>query len=291
MTEVRCVFDCKCALGEGPVWDVAEQALYFVDILGKVLNRFDPSNGARESWSMPEHISCFGLRQGGGAIVALRTGVHFFDFASGALEAVADPEANDARTRFSDGKVDRRGRFWAGTMPYEQFDPICNLYRFATDGSWEKVQDGLVIANGIGWSPDERTMYHTDTLARHIYAYDFDAATGAVANRRVLVEVPEAHGLPDGLTVDAEGFIWSAKFNGGRVIRYTPDGRLDRVLEMPVQRPTSCMFGGPNLDTLYVTSGGWAASPSGDFTPTGADGGLFAAEVGVTGLPETRFAG
>jgi len=289
--DVKCVLDSGCALGEGPVWDVMEQALYFTNILGKTLNRFDPLTGEHISWAMPEHISCFGLRAKGGAIVALRTGIHLFDFESGSLEAIADPEANDSRTRFSDGKVDRKGRFWAGTMPYEQFDPICSLYRFDVDGTWEKIQGELIIANGIGWSPDNQTMYHTDTLASKIFSYDFDIESGSVANRRVLVDVPESDGFPDGLTVDAEGFIWSAKFNGGQVIRYDPEGARERVLRMPVQRPTSCVFGGPNLNILYVTTGGWEASPQGKFSASATDGGVFAAEVGVKGIPEPRFAG
>ena len=134
-------------------------------------------------------------------------------------------------------------------------------------------------------------MYHTDTLASKIFSYDFDIESGSVANRRVLVDVPESDGFPDGLTVDAEGFIWSAKFNGGQVIRYDPEGARERVLRMPVQRPTSCVFGGPNLNILYVTTGGWEASPQGKFSASATDGGVFAAEVGVKGIPEPRFAG
>ncbi|MBM3517473.1 MAG: SMP-30/gluconolactonase/LRE family protein [Alphaproteobacteria bacterium] len=291
MDAVRCVLDAGCTLGEGPVWDGREQALYFTDILGKTLNRFDPASSEHKVWALPEHISCFGLRAAGGAVVALRTGIHFFDLEAGALTPWVDPEEADPRTRFSDGKVDRQGRFWAGTMPYTDFSPICSLYRFDPDRSWRKMQDGLIIANGIGWSPDGRTMYHTDSLVWRIYAYDFEAVSGTISNRRVFVEVPKEHGVPDGLTVDAESCVWSAQFDGWRVVRYTPEGAIERTVMMPVQRPTSCMFGGPDLDVLYVTSGGRGASERGEFRQSPHDGGLFAFSPGVRGLPETRFAG
>ena len=292
MSEVRCVLDAHATLAEGPVWDVEEQALYWVDILNCKFNRLDPTSGENRTWIMPEHISSYGLRAGGGAIVALRTGIHFFDFETEALEPIADPEADNPGTRFSDGKVDRRGRFWAGTIPYEQFEPICNLYRFDPGGHWQKMQDNVIVSNGLGWSPDNRTMYYTDTFAYQLYAYDFDAESGSISNRRVFAEIPGDIGFPDGMTVDSEGYIWSAIFDGGRINRYAPDGRLDRVLELPVMAPTSCMFGGPDLGTLYITSSGKEVSPKGeDFKVSPHDGGIFAAEVGIKGLPETRFAG
>ena len=154
------------------------------------------------------------------------------------------------------------------------------------------MQDNVIVSNGLGWSPDNRTMYYTDTFAYELYAYDYDAESGIISNRRVFAEIPRDIGFPDGMTVDSEGYVWSAIFDGGRINRYAPDGRLDRVLELPVMAPTSCMFGGPDLATLFITSSGKEVSPKGeDFKVSPHDGGVLACEVGVKGLPETRFAG
>jgi sugar lactone lactonase YvrE len=149
---------------------------------------------------------------------------------------------------------------------------------------------GFQLSNGMGWSPDDRTMYFIDSAPREIYAYDFDAASGGIANRRVLVRIAEEHGLPDGMTVDAEGFLWVAQWNGGRVVRYDPDGKVERVVAMPVRRPTSCTFGGPDLSTLYITSGTMRMTAE-ELALEPRAGHLFALETDVRGLPEPHFAG
>jgi sugar lactone lactonase YvrE len=276
-------------LGEGPVWCPREQALYWVDSLAPALHRFEPATGATARWEMPATIGSAVLRAQGGALVALATGFAFVDLKSGALTALGDPEAGSPETRFNDGKCDRQGRFWAGTMDLDQRAPEGALYRLDADGEWHRQEMGITVSNGIGWSPDDRTMYHVDSPTRRIFAHDFDAGEGALSNRRVFAELPERAGYPDGLCVDAEGFVWCAIYLGGRVERYDPEGRLERTVELPVKRVTSCAFGGAELDVLYITT---ASARGADRAPDGAPAGhLFALESGVRGLPEPRFAG
>ncbi|NNG04582.1 MAG: SMP-30/gluconolactonase/LRE family protein [Inquilinus sp.] len=287
---VRCVQAANAILGEGPVWCPREGVLYWLDIKRPAVYRFDPGRGQTGCWPMPSDIGCMALREAGGMVVALRSGFALLDFDTGELTPLADPEADRPDNRFNDGKVDRRGRFWAGTLNDAESDPLGSLYRLDADGSVPLMQEGAVVSNGIGWSPDDRTMYFTDSAIRTIWAYDFDAVSGAIANRRVFAEVPEGTGYPDGLTVDADGHVWSAVWDGWRVVRYDPSGRIDREVAMPVQRPTSCMLGGDDLKTLFVTSASIhldaVALSKGPLA-----GGLFALDVDTAGLPESRFAG
>ena len=286
--EVSCVLEARARLGEGPLWCPREQALYWIDSLAPAIHRFAPEDGATRSWEMPAMIGSMVLREGGGAVVALETGFAFVDLDSAAVEALCDPEAQEPRTRFNDGKCDRLGRFWAGTMDRAMEAPVGALYCLDPNLRWRRMADGVTVSNGLGWSPDGRTMYHTDTALRRIHAYDFEPASGEISRRRVFAEVPERAGYPDGLTVDAEGFVWSAIWLGGRIERYAPDGRLERTVEMPVKRPTSCIFGGPDLDLLFITSASERGRPEPEAAPAG---GLFVIEAGVKGLPEPRFAG
>jgi len=292
--EVRCVVRGPALLGEGPVWCPVEQCLWWVDIPGSTLHRYEPSSGWTGSWPMPQHAGSLALREAGGVLVALRSAVGLLDPATSALSLLDAPESDRPETRFNDGKCDRQGRFWVGTMRTEG-EPAARqaegaLYRLDPDFRWHRVLDDITVPNGLAWSPDGETMYFADSPRRTIWAFPFDPATGALGPRRVFATVPEAAGFPDGATVDAAGYLWSAHFDGWRLTRYAPDGRVDRVVPLPVQRPTSCAFGGPDLDVLYVTSasmrlGFWArrAQP--------AAGGLLALAPGVRGLPEPRFAG
>lgn len=288
--EVRCVQQANAILGEGPLWCPREGVLYWLDIKRPAIYRFDPEQGQTGHWPLPSDIGCMALREGGGMVVGLRTGLAFLNFETGAVTAVADPEADRPDNRFNDGKVDRRGRFWAGTLNDAESEPLGSLYRLDPGGEVTLMQGGAVVSNGIGWSPDDRVMYFTDSAVRTIWAYEFDAASGAAANRRVFAEVPDGSGFPDGLTVDADGFVWSAVWDGWRLVRYDPSGRIDREVAMPVQRPTSCMLGGGGLKTLFVTS----ASIHLDAVALARGplaGGLFALDVDTAGLPEPRFAG
>jgi sugar lactone lactonase YvrE len=290
--EIRLALDAKAALGEGPVWCPRENALYWVDILEPALKRFVPATGETRSWTMPQLIGSFALRESGGVVVALRRGIFFFDFATGAVRDVfgAPEEPND--TRFNDGKCDRAGRFWAGTMHFDGLprQPKGSLYRLDADLRCTRMETGIRTSNGLGWSLDNRLMYYTDTRVSRIDVFDFDPATGAIANRRPFAHVPTETGMPDGLTVDAEGCVWSAHWDGWRIVRYAPDGSVARVVKLPVQRPTSVNFGGPDLRTLYITSArdGLDAQALKDQPQAG---GIFALETEVAGLPEPRFAG
>ncbi len=286
---VECVVDAKNILGEVPVWDVAEQALYWVDIEGRLLQRLTPATGAVERWEMPERIACFALRERGGLIVGFASGIAFYDLDTGAIDWIARPEAG-AGTRFNEGKCDRRGRFWTGSMDDGLSRRSGALYRVDPDRSVTRILGGIGISNTLVWSLDDATFYFADTMDARIDRYDFDAASGTITNRRPFVDLAGSGMGPDGSTIDAEGCLWNAQWDGWRVARYSPEGELMQVVELPVQKPTSCMFGGPDLGTLYVTSAVWdlkgaalAAQP--------LAGGLFALDVGVKGLPETRFAG
>ena len=280
----------KCELGEGPVWDPVEAVLYFVDSLKPAIHRLDPATGALDSWDLPRPIGSLALRAGGGAIVALSDGLFGFDFATGALDPIAAPEAGEPRTRFNDGKTDRQGRFVVGSMDRATEAPLGALYRLDPDHTWQRLESGITASNGPCFSPDGRTFYFTDSPTRKIHAYDYDPATGAIANKRVFVDLAEHHAAGDGATVDADGGVWSALVTRGRIARFTAEGALDRVIEMPVRTVTSVQFGGPDLDRLFVTSLGceiWGRVP-----PEEAAGGLFVIDgLDVTGLPEPRFAG
>lgn len=284
MSELELVLDCKNQLGEGPTWDANAGVLYWVDIVDNCFYRLDPKTGQQQRYDVDTMVGTVVVRASGGFVLATKRGFEFFDGKKATL--IAAPEAGKPESRFNDGAVDRQGRFWAGTMGNKD----AALYRLDPDLSVHKMETGISIANGIGWSPDNKTMYYTDSDVRQIWAYDFDAATGAIANRRIFVQLPETDGVPDGLTVDAEGFVWSAVWDGWRVVRYDPDGKVEREIKMPVQRPTSCMFGGANMDELYFTSARIDLTDE-DLKSQPLAGGLFRLKPGVKGIAETAFGG
>jgi L-arabinonolactonase len=277
-------------LGEGPLWDVAEQALYWVDGEGRQILRCDPATQVIKSWSMPTTIGSMALRARGGAVVALKSGIHLFDFESGRLTPVADPEANDSRTRFNDGKVDPRGRFICGTIDLELTQPLGSLYRLDPDLTCTKLDSGFAISNGPCWSPDGARLYFSDSRRATIFCYEYDLDTGSISNRRVFADTRPLGGMPDGCTVSADGRLWSALIGTGKVACFNPDGSVNQLVDVPPRLVTSVMFGGPDLDVLYVTSiGGF---PAEGIEPGEADGWLWAIYgLGVRGRPEPRFAG
>ncbi len=287
MSEVEHVLAVQNRLGEGPRWNVDEQALYWVDIENDAFHRFDPATGAQERCVVGLPVSALGFRAAGGLILATRDGFAVWEPETQALRFLADPEAHRPESRFNDGAVDCRGRFWAGTM---SVDPTSSLYRLDPDGSVQQMETGLTISNGIGWSPDNRTMYLTDTPRQVIYAYDFDAATGAIANRRLFVATPDELGGPDGLAVDSEGGVWSARWGGWKVTRYDPGGAVEREIRLPVECPTSCTFGGAGLDELYITSA-WTGVDPAQLAAQPWAGDLFRVQVGIKGRPESKYAG
>jgi sugar lactone lactonase YvrE len=283
-------FSSQDILGEGPLWSPDEQALYWVDIQRPALQRWHPASGDYRYWQMPTEIGSFALREAGGSVVALRSGLHFFDFARGRLDPICDPESEQPFTRFNDGKVDRQGCFWAGTMD-EGFAEHrrAALYRLDPGGQCSRRRAGVGISNGLGWSPDNRVMYYTDSAEHAIYAFDFDPVAGQIAKERLFARTPAAY-VPDGLTVDAAGYVWSAKWDGWKVVRYSPDGRVDLEIPLPVQRPTSCTFGGPTMQQLYITSARDGLSPA-ELAGQPLAGSLFVVETGVRGLVEPKFVG
>ncbi len=275
-------------LGEGPVWDRAAAVLWWIDIEGKGLRRLDPSVGHVETWDLPEPAGSLTPTVTGPLLMAVRSGFATFDPTTGATQMIARPEADRTGNRFNDGKTDRQGRFWAGSMDASAEERSGALYRFDLDGSVTRHLDGLGIPNSLAWSPDGTTMYFAESLDRTIYAFDYDPATGTPSGQRVFATIP-GPGVPDGSTVDAAGYLWNAEYFGWRIVRYAPDGSIDRVIEMPTASPTCCAFGGDDLATLYITSSS-ADVPSGSSEQPDA-GGLFATNPGVSGLPETPFGG
>jgi L-arabinonolactonase len=281
----------KCLVGEGPVWDVREQALYLVDIVGKVVHRYDPANETTRTWDVGKVIGSMALRERGGAVVALRDGLHALDFESGAVEPHALPQDLNPRVQFNDGKVDRRGRFIVGSGDSQLRDTqsIGSLYRLDTDATLTELDTKIAISNGPCWSPDNRTLYFSDSLPCSIYAYDYDIASGEVANRRLFADTRELGGIPDGATVDRDGLMWMAICEGAKVVAFQPSGKIERVIDMPVKLTASVMFGGPDLDLLYVTT----IDPALLGRPTGdGDGETWVIEgLGARGIPEPRYGG
>ena len=293
MTDVRCVYRINAAIGEGPVWCPRESALYWVNIPAGAIHRFDPATGADAVFCVGRRLGSFALRESGAMVVAADDGFAFFDPRTGAFEELDQVEAHMPQNRFNDGKCDSRGRFWAGSMAGDYLNapaPSGSLYRLDPDLTVTRVETGVTISNGLGWSPDDATMYYADTGARTLYAYDFDAAAGRIENRRAFVTVAPEDGEPDGIAVDAEGFVWCALSGGGRIARYDPDGRTERQVALPVPLPTSLAFGGDELDVLYVTSMSYELSAAG-FAAAPLSGSLFAMEAPAPGLAVPRFAG
>jgi len=287
---LRCVKDVRADLGECPVWCVAEQALYWVDINAPALNRFDPVTGENTVMPMPESIGCFALRSRGGFVVALRGGI-WLARPDGTLERkVAAAPYDPAHHRFNDGRCDRQGRFWAGSMNEKRDANSAALVRIDRDYRVTTVLREMMISNGLAWSPDGRTMYHADTPTLIVHAYDFDTASGQPSNRRELTHFADARERPDGAAVDSEGCYWIAFYGGGAVARLSPAGVVLARFPIEAMCPTMCAFGGPDLKTLYVTSARQLRSAE-ELARLPRSGGLFAMAVTVPGLPEPAFAG
>lgn len=275
-------------LGESPLWDERENALYCVDIDRGQIHRFDPARKTNTTHTLPGKVTSIAKRQAGGLVASLLKNFAYFDPSTGALEILDGVEEDLPQNRFNDGKVDRQGRFWAGTMNQVHVGrPEAGLYRFDRPGCVSKQVSGVTISNGTGWSPDGRTMYYTDTLRHAVFAYDFDPASGRMSGRRVFYET-EADALPDGLTVDAEGFVWSALVNFGRILRFAPDGKLERMVRFPATRGTCCTFGGSEYRDLYITTARECLTPA-EIEAQPLAGSLFHCVPGCRGLSEPTF--
>lgn len=286
----QCIWDAHAALGEGPVWSAKEQALYWVDILNHRLHRYGPQQ-ERRSWQFRQEISAVAERADrAGLIVALRHGFALFDPATEKLERLAEPEAHLPGNRFNDGKCDRRGRFWAGTMDFGGKQPSGSLYRLSSDLKHTKMDSGYPVTNGPAWSSDQKTMYHNDSVNGHVYAFDFDLETGEISNKRLFLKFSEEDGSPDGMTTDAEGGLWIAHWGASKVTRHDAGGKILRTIDLPCSQITSCAFGGPNLDTLYITSAADGLSAE-QLQREPSAGGLFAIEMDIPGVAADVFQG
>jgi sugar lactone lactonase YvrE len=288
MTAIHRIGQTSDVLGEGPVWDPRARCLWWVDIRGPFVRRFDLRAERIDTWTMPEMVGSLAVRRRGGLLLAMKSALAYWDPDTGVTEKAAAPEADRAAQRFNDGKCDPLGRFFAGTMNDTAREPHGTLYRF--DGRrCDPLRGSITIPNSLAWSPDGRTMTFSDSWTREIGVFDYDPASGEMGGRRVLARIaPPA--IPDGATFDAEGYLWVALYDGWRIARFAPDGRLDRTIDLPVQRPTSCQFGGPDLAVLFVTTASQRLTPA-DLDAQPLAGALLALDVGVTGVPEPRFNG
>ena len=285
-----CVLDIKASLGECPVWSVAEQVLYWVDINAPALNRFDPATGRNAAMPMPESIGCFALRARGGFVVALRGGI-WLARGDGTLERkIAEPPYDPTHHRFNDGRCDRQGRFFAGSMNEKRDANSASLIRLDPDFRVTRVLDDMMISNGLAWSRDGRTMYHADTPTLTIDTYDYDIATGLPGNRRAFARFTRETDRPDGGAIDSEDCYWTAFYRGGKVLRISPAGEVLATIAIPALCPTICAFGGSDLRTLYVTSARQLRSGD-ELARLPQSGGIFALRVGVPGIAEPAFAG
>lgn len=280
-------------LGEGPLWHPDEQALYWVDIHQARVERYHPASGTRRTFQIKDAVTALGIRAGSGFVTVGTAGFGLWDGESEQIESITDPEADLPENRFNDGAVGPDGRFWAGTMSEQvnlQAAPPGSLYRLDGNLTAVKLTGGLHISNGLGWSPDQTHFYLTDSPRKIITRYEYDPTRGEIANPQVWVHSQDEPGVPDGLAVDADGCVWSAQWGGSKVIRYDPDGQPMLEIQLPVEYPTSCAFGGPNLDYLYITSA-WTplTAPERAAQPLAGDVFHFPAEV--KGLPLNRFSG
>jgi len=284
--------DRKAILGEGSIWDPLQKVLWWIDIEGKILFRFHPDTDENREFPMPARIGTVVPRESSGLVVALENGFFFYDPDTQLLESIADPEADKPEMRFNDGKCDPQGRFWAGTM---RMGPgpggTGALYCLYPDKSVKKRVDGVTISNGICWSLDATTLYYVDTPTHRVDAFDYDNRTGEISGRRALLEIDPDSGSPDGMTIDQNGNLWIAHWGGSRVTCWNPDTRkqLEQV-DLPVSRVTSCAFGGPRLDTLYITTASVGFKDS-DWECEPHAGSVFQVQPGVSGISAYCFSG
>jgi L-arabinonolactonase len=278
-------------LGECPVWSAEEGALYWVDIPKGLIERHAFATDIRSQWKLPAAIGSFAFRVKDGMVVSLKTGIYFFNPENGDLRQIQNPEADLPQNRFNEGKCDPRGRFFTGTMnEVVRGKPDGSLYRLDAPGALKVILTQITVPNGLAWSPDGRTMYFADTRRHVIFQFDYDPDDGVPSHQRLFVDLSSYEGLPDGATTDTDGCLWSALFSGGRIVRYTPKGKIDRVIGLPVTQVNSLAFGGSDLRTLFVVTSkhllneaGLAAQP--------LAGDIFAIDTGVAGIIEPRFAG
>lgn len=277
--KLEIVADYACVIGENPLWHPVEQRLYWIDIPAGRMFRYDPASGQHEECYSGAVIGGVTLQADGALLLFMAQGAIKL-WRDGRLTTVIDKIPNEETTRFNDVCADPQGRVFCGTMPTEE--RLGRLYRLDPDRTLTRLLDGIGCSNGIGFTPDRKHMYYTDSPQHQIYVFDYNEQTGAISNQHVFVQTPKGKGVPDGLTVDSEGYIWSARWDGYCLVRYAPDGTEDRTIDFPVKKVSSVCFGGPDYRSMYVTTaGGRRKSHEG-----AAAGALFHLDPGVSGLPE-----
>jgi len=286
--EIACVAQTHDVLGEVPIWSVRDQALYWIDGFKPACTAYDPATRQVQSWTPPVKLGSFALRAAGGFLLASRQGIGVYDPAAGTFQLRHDPESDRPNNLLNDGRCDRRGRFWVGSMDKMLQQESGRIYRYDPDGTCTVAEDPVYLTNGVAFSPDDRWMYFADSHHKTIYRYDFDLAAGRISNRRPIATITE--GVPDGSCVDAEGFLWNAQFDAGRVVRYAPDGRLDRTVMLPVTARPRAPSAAPDLRTLYITTASFRLKDAEKAAQPHA-GGLLAVDVGVAGVEEPMFGG
>jgi sugar lactone lactonase YvrE len=286
--QVEVVYQARARLGEGPVWDDRTRSLFWIDILNYRVHQFFPDRGAERVFEVGDLVGAVALTRSDWLLLALRHRLARLDLVTGEVEPLIDVEPGKEQNKLNDGKPDARGRFWFGSFSQEQGEAA--LYRYDPDGTLHVMQQGMTGSNGLGWSPDGSVFYLTDSGDKKIYRFDFDLEGGRIDNRRVFVDLSDRDPTPDGLTVDEQGYVWSAQFDGGGVLRFSPEGEEVARLEVPVKRTTSCAFGGPDRTQLYVTTASVGLSEQ-EIEDNFHSGDLFRADTDVVGLPFHRFGG
>jgi L-arabinonolactonase len=287
MAHVEVAYEAKASLGECPVWNAREQRLYWTDVHAETINVFDPASGGNKAHKVGSRINSFGFRADGGIVAANWDGLAYVDLQTGAIEQIWRLPQIDGVFFLNDGRCDRAGRYWAGSVCRSYDLPGSRLYCLEPDGTVTAEAEGLLASNGIAFSPDDRVMYYADSRVGIVWAFDFDLESGAVRNRRVFANMLR----PDGATVDSDGCYWVASFTGGEVLRFTPAGAIDQRIQFPTTQISMCAFGGPALDTLFVTTGTYRLTPE-QAAAQPLAGALFAVTgLGVRGVPEPEFAG
>lgn len=289
MTRIEIVTATRDQLGECPLWDDQSQSLYWIDAHARRLHRLTPADGACRQWSLPTAIGSIALCRSGRLLVALESGLSYLDLESGQLQPLASVTHAAERIRLNDGRCDRAGRFVVGSLVMGRNEPLAALYQVDAQGSVRVLDSGFAISNAICFSPDGQWLYYTDSRTRKILRYPYDSANGRAGQPTVWVDTAALNSAADGATVDSEGGLWTALVETGQIARFTPDGRLERLIDMPVRHVTCPCFGGPDLDVLYVTSISDSGNALKDDHPDA--GALFAVHgTGVRGLREVRFA-
>jgi len=290
MSKPECIWDGHAQLAEGPMWSQREQALYWVDILGRRLYRHSHKDGTRH-WQFDEEVSSVTERsEGPELLLTLRHGLAWFDTQQGKLTPILTIENARKENRLNDAKCDAAGRFWAGTMDFDAKAPEGALYRIDPDLRCMKVDEGYPVTNGPAWSADGRTMYFNDSINGRVYAFDFDPQSGTAGNKRLFLQLDKDEGEPDGMTTDSEGGLWLAQWGAWKLTRRDPQGRVLQFVELPCSQVSSCTFGGDSYRTLFVTTAAVGLKPE-QLEREPLAGGVFAIPLDIAGMPANRFRG